>query len=90
MHCIDIPFVFDTIDECQSIVGAGSDRRALADRLSAAWVAFARTGHPNHAKLPQWDPFTGDKRQTMMLGNECQLVNDPYREERLAVTSTHQ
>ena len=85
MHCMDIPFVFDTIDECQSIVGSGADRRGLADRMSGAWVAFARTGNPNHALLPKWEPFASSSRQTMMLGHDCRLLNDPYREERIAV-----
>jgi para-nitrobenzyl esterase len=85
MHCMDIPFVFDTIDESQSIVGLGSERRNLADRMSGAWVAFARTGNPNHALLPKWEPFAVASRQTMMFGPECRLLNDPYREERLAV-----
>ena len=67
MHCMDIPFVFDTIDESQSIVGSGADRRGLADRMSGAWVAFARTGNPNHALLPKWEPFAPAARQTMML-----------------------
>jgi para-nitrobenzyl esterase len=79
------PFVFETIDECQSIVGAGADRRPLADRMSGAWVAFARTGNPNHALLPKWEPFTAASRQTMMFGRECRLLNDPYRDERLAI-----
>ena len=87
MHCMDIPFVFDTIDESQSIVGSGSDRRALADRMSGAWVAFARTGDPNHALLPKWEAFTADARQTMMFGAECRALNDPYRDERLAVAT---
>ena len=85
MHCMDIPFVFETIEECQSILGSGADRRGLADRMSGAWVAFARTGDPNHALLPKWEPFAAAPRQTMMLGRECRLLNDPYREERLAV-----
>src|SRR5205085_11822771 len=85
MHCMDIPFIFDTTDECAAIVGTGSDRRALADRMSNAWVAFARTGNPNHSKLPKWEPFDADARQTMMLGNNCRMVNDPHREQRLAV-----
>jgi para-nitrobenzyl esterase len=85
MHCMDIPFVFETIDECQSIVGAGADRRGLADRMSGAWVAFARTGNPNHALLPKWEPFAPASRPTMMFGHECSLLNDPYREERIAV-----
>jgi para-nitrobenzyl esterase len=85
MHCMDIPFVFETIDECQSIVGSGTDRRGLADRMSGAWVAFARSGNPNHALLPKWEPFVAASRQTMMFGSECRLLTDPYREERLAV-----
>ena len=85
MHCMDIPFVFDTIDECQSIVGSGADRRRLADRMSGAWVAFARTGNPNHALLPKWEPFAPAARQTMMLGHDCRLQHDPYREERVAI-----
>jgi para-nitrobenzyl esterase len=85
MHCMDIPFVFETIDECQSIVGSGGDRQGLADRMSGAWVAFARSGNPNHALLPKWEPFADAARQTMMFGRECRLVNDPYRDERLAI-----
>jgi len=85
MHCMDIPFVFDTIDECQSMVGSGADRRGLADRMSGAWVAFARTGNPNHALLPKWEPFAAASRQTMMFGRDCRLLNDPYRDERIAV-----
>src|SRR5262249_52228458 len=84
MHCMDIPFVFENVDLCRTIVGSGAERQPLADRMSHAWVAFARTGNPNHAGLPAWDPFTAGKRATMMFNNECRAVNDPYRDERLA------
>ena len=85
MHCMDIPFVFKTIDECASITGAGADRGPLADAMSGAWVAFARTGNPNHAGLPRWEPFTTADRHTMMFGKELRVAKDPYRDERLAV-----
>jgi para-nitrobenzyl esterase len=87
MHCMDIPFVFENVDLSTSVVGDGPDRAALADRMSRAWVAFARTGNPNHKGLPTWEPFTADKRATMIFNNECRAVNDPYRDERLAVAS---
>ena len=61
MHCMDIPFAFDNVDNSQPIVGTGADRQALADRMSRAWVAFARSGDPNHAGLPRWEPFTADR-----------------------------
>jgi para-nitrobenzyl esterase len=87
MHCMDVPFVFENVDISKSVVGEGSDRHALADRMSGAWVAFARSGNPNHDGLPKWEPFTGEKRATMILDNECRAVNDPYREERLAIAA---
>jgi para-nitrobenzyl esterase len=85
MHCMDIPFAFDNVDNSQAIVGNGPDRQALADSMSRAWVAFARSGDPNHAGLPRWEPFSADRRATMMLNNECRLVRDPYGDERLAL-----
>jgi para-nitrobenzyl esterase len=87
MHCMDIPFVFENVDVSTSVVGEGADRYALADRMSGAWVAFARTGSPSTKALPRWDPFTPEKRATMIFNSECRAVNDPYREERLAVAA---
>ncbi|HMF96278.1 MAG TPA: carboxylesterase family protein [Vicinamibacterales bacterium] len=87
MHCMDIPFVFENVDLSRSVVGDGQDRYALAEKMSSAWVAFARSGNPNTKLLPPWDPFTADKRATMIFNNECRAVNDPYREERLAIVA---
>jgi para-nitrobenzyl esterase len=87
MHCMDIPFVFENVDLSASVVGDGPDRHALADRMSGAWVAFARTGNPNHKGLPKWEPFTADTRATMIFNKECRAVNDPYQDERLAVAA---
>ena len=64
--------------------GAGPELHPLSDKMSAAWVAFARTGNPNHKGIPHWDPFTMEKRATMIWNNESRAVNDPFREERLA------
>jgi para-nitrobenzyl esterase len=85
-HTLDIPFVFQNVDIAQSMVGSGAERQALADKMSNAWVAFARTGNPNHKGIPKWAPFDNNQRATMIWNNECRSVNDPYREERLART----
>jgi para-nitrobenzyl esterase len=53
--------------------------------MSAAWAAFARTGDPNHADIPRWPAFTPAERATMIWNNEVKVVNDPHREERLAL-----
>jgi para-nitrobenzyl esterase len=84
-HTLDIPFVFYNIDIAASMTGSGNERYALAHRMSAAWAAFARNGNPNHPDLPNWPAFTSQDRATMILNNECKIVNDPNREERLAL-----
>jgi len=58
---------------------------ALADRVSDAWIAFARTGNPNTAKLPRWTAFNATDRPTMVINNESRLVNDPIKEQRLVM-----
>ena len=63
------------------MTGSGQDRYTLADRMSAAWVAFARTGNPNHKGLPSWTAFNTTERATMVFNDECKLVRDPSGEE---------
>ena len=84
-HTLDIPFVFYNLDIAASMTGAANERYALAHKMSAAWAAFARTGNPNHPDLPNWPAFTLKDRATMIFNNESKVVNDPNREERLAL-----
>ncbi len=85
MHGVELPFVFDHVDEATHMIGSGADRQALADKMSAAWVAFARSGNPNHKGLAHWPEFSSKDRATMIFGRDCRTVNDPYRAERLAL-----
>ena len=55
--------------------------------MSAAWAAFARTGNPNHKGLPNWPKFNTTQRATMILNNQCKVVNDPNGEERKALAA---
>jgi para-nitrobenzyl esterase len=81
-HTLEIPFAFDNVDVATSMTGTGPERQALADKVSGAWVAFARSGNPNHKGLPTWAPFDTTKRATMVFDNECKVVNDPHGEEQ--------
>ncbi|HVG56022.1 MAG TPA: carboxylesterase/lipase family protein [Vicinamibacterales bacterium] len=85
MHCMEIPFVFDNLEAGKVYTGVSPDAQRIADRMSAAWVAFARTGNPSHRGIPQWPAFNSTERPTMVFGNEAKMVNDPGREERLAL-----
>jgi para-nitrobenzyl esterase len=67
------------------MTGSGEDGYALEDKISSAWVAFARSGNPNHKGLLHWLAFDETQRATMILNNECKVVNDPNGEKRLAL-----
>jgi len=84
-HTLDIPFALYNIDQAASMTGAMQDRYLLAHRMSAAFASFARSGNPNHAELPSWPAFDVRTYPTMIFGNECKVVGDPNREERLAL-----
>jgi para-nitrobenzyl esterase len=84
-HGATVSFVFRTMDAAKSMVGMGAERQALSDRISNAWLAFARTGNPNHAGLPHWPTFDAATRATMIFDNDCALVNAPNEAERLAM-----
>jgi para-nitrobenzyl esterase len=84
-HTLEIPFVLENVDDAKSMTGAGQDRYALQDKMSGAWAAFARSGNPNHKGMPSWPKFNTEQRATMILDNECKVVNDPRGEERLAL-----
>jgi para-nitrobenzyl esterase len=81
-HTLEIPFVFDNVDAAKSMTGSGQDRYELATRMSNAWVAFARTGDPNHPGLPKWTPYDTTRRATMIFNNPCKLVADPHGPEQ--------
>ncbi len=82
-HASEIPFVFDNLDKAISIGGQPTpESQVLADRMSAAWAAFARTGDPNHAGLPQWPAYSADTRPSMIFDVEPRVENDPRSEQR--------
>jgi para-nitrobenzyl esterase len=84
-HCADLPFVFDNTDRCAMMTGGGARARALAAKISEAWIAFARSGDPSHADLPRWPKLDPAAGQTMVLDDECRVANDPDRAERQAL-----
>jgi para-nitrobenzyl esterase len=86
-HTLEIPFHQENVNEASSMTGEGNDRYALQDKMSLAWTNFARTGNPNHKGIPAWPPFEMTKRATMILGNDCKVVNDPNGDERRLVAS---
>ena len=82
-HAMEIPFVFGHPD-IAPMTGDSPERQELAGLMSDAWVAFARTGNPNHAGLPEWPAYNAERRSTMLFNVPSTVEDDPRREERLA------
>jgi para-nitrobenzyl esterase len=80
-HTVEIPFVFDNTD-IPTVMTKAPTAKALAAKTSDAWIAFARSGDPNHPGLPKWPAYTPTERSTMVLDDTCQVVDDPGREAR--------
>jgi para-nitrobenzyl esterase len=87
MHTMDIPFAFDNVALARPLLGDGPDVQTLADRMSASWAAFARTGNPNNPKVPNWPAFDAARKATMILNTETRVENDPYREEKAVIAA---
>jgi para-nitrobenzyl esterase len=86
-HCSELPFVFDNAERCETMTGGGADAKALAARMSDAWIHFARAGNPNHPGIPHWAAFDSQNVPTMMFDNECALKNNPDRAEREVISA---
>jgi para-nitrobenzyl esterase len=85
-HTLEIAYAFDNIDLSTAVTGTGADKQDLADKMSAMWTAFARTGNPSIAGL-KWEPYSAERRAVMVLDDNPRLELDPYREERLAISA---
>lgn len=61
--------------------------RLLAEQMMDAWLAFAKTGNPNHPNMPTWPAYDATARSTMIFdGTEAsvlsRVMSDPASDER--------
>jgi para-nitrobenzyl esterase len=81
-HMAEISFQFYTTDLSEARTGASDEARALAAKVCDCWVAFARTGNPNHPGVPHWPAYDPRTVPTMIFDNVCIVKNDPVGEAR--------
>ena len=86
-HCMEIPFVFNNAVRHASMTGGAAEAQALADKMSSAWINFARTGNPNVEGLPAWEPYTAENGATMFFDDICTVKNNHDKELLEIVTS---
>jgi para-nitrobenzyl esterase len=81
-HALDLPLVFNNIENGRDMVGPGPGPQRIADVMSASWIAFARSGNPNTGELPHWPAYDLKRRATMVFDLDNHVQNDPYAEIR--------
>jgi para-nitrobenzyl esterase len=81
-HGLDVPLVFDTCPLVPEMVGTGPDAQRIADQMSEALLAFARTGNPNTKGIPRWPTYDLARRATMVFDLPPKIVDDPRGDER--------
>jgi para-nitrobenzyl esterase len=84
---MEIPFALYSFDKVRTFVGEGPAPKQMADQIAGAWVAFARTGKPDHPGIPHWPPFTAADRSVMEFNLTSRVVNDPLPEVRQILAS---
>ncbi|WP_327281887.1 MULTISPECIES: carboxylesterase family protein [unclassified Streptomyces] len=79
-HCLELPFVFDNFEHwahAPFVAGiAPAVRDGLARTMHRAWIAFVRTGDPNHSGMPQWQPYVAQARTTMRFDSVVTALDD--------------
>lgn len=78
-HNAEEPYVFHNAEYIETAYIPGVSEK-LQDRMSGAWVSFARTGNPNHDGLPDWPAVMPHSVPTMIFDRECTMRVDHDRE----------
>ncbi|HSE05098.1 MAG TPA: carboxylesterase family protein, partial [Methylomirabilota bacterium] len=83
-HALELPFLFGTLGHplFRPFTGKGPEARTLALRIQDAWIAFARTGRPEHEGLGEWPAYDAAMRRTMILDRRCRVEPAPREAER--------
>ena len=81
-HTMEIPFMLYSYDKVRTFVGPGPGPAHMANQLGGAWVAFARTGNPDHHGIPHWPAFNAAERPVMVFDNTSKVVHDPLSDVR--------
>jgi carboxylesterase type B len=68
--------------EIGAIAGRVPAAHVLSGQMQDAWLAFARSGRPRAAGLPEWPAYAPPRRATRVLANPPGLVDAPQESER--------
>ena len=62
--------------------GGGNSPYKLSMKMSEALVNFMKTGRPSSRRLPEWEPYTPENGNVMILNNKSYMTSDPDKKAR--------
>ena len=82
-HCSELAFCFHalSVPQIHTATGGGPVAMALQDKVSQAWINFAKTGNPGQPSL-EWKPYTKENPQAMVFDTVSQCY--PLHDDKLA------
>jgi para-nitrobenzyl esterase len=85
-HGGDAGFMFGTLDYPSILFGIedSEEARILSEKMMDSWIAFAKTGNPNHEGIEEWSKYEKNNRTTMILGKETKCEDKPMEKQRIA------
>ncbi len=85
MHGLEVCFVFNTLwdRDFAMIARKTEETQELSEKIMDAWLAFARTGNPNHKNIPELPPYELDNRSTIFFDKDVSIQKDPFGNERV-------
>ncbi|MEP7314920.1 MAG: carboxylesterase family protein, partial [Pseudomonadota bacterium] len=86
-HGLDVALVFDNVAGAPGLSPRAAEAQQVADAMSSAWLAFARTGNPNAPGLAYWPAFDALQQPTMIFNVVSRTVTDPLHDLRVLLAS---
>ena len=85
-HGAELAFMFGS-QGWPEVYGTERVPQALTEQMMDAWLAFAKTGDPNHSNMPTWPAYDTVDRPTMVFDTTesavlTEVMNDPASDER--------
>ncbi|MCR5330611.1 MAG: carboxylesterase family protein [Lachnospiraceae bacterium] len=75
-HAGEMPYAYGNLWRAKGVY-TDSDFE-LSEKMQKYWINFAKTGDPNGADLPLWEPVTDKNSKVLEFGETVSMRDDPY------------
>ena len=81
-HALELVFVFNNLGDPSAAYMCGDNApQSVADAMHQAWVAFVKTGNPQHAGLPEWPRHNTNDRPMLQFNTTSTLGHNLCADE---------